>query len=177
MTNETDDTVHVPDPELTTAIAVVIDRLINDSEYRWGWWCNLVMTSIDAGASREIAEKGAINFLGALTGGVLRMWEDPAVLSDRLDRAIIKLNELIGYGHPWCEAVRTELKIIKSIQTHGRQGHLAQLQRDLFNQVNSGTISRTWLDQVDAAFNELCCAYNAKFPVPSPDEQNSQPGD
>ena len=53
---------------LSDAIDVVIDALVSDPDYAWGWHCNITMAQVDEGADHAIAEHGAQRFLSILTG-------------------------------------------------------------------------------------------------------------
>lgn len=64
----------------------LVEAIINDEDYRWSWWCNLVMAYIDAGGDRKTAEEAASRFLSLLTGGRVNMKNDPMYLKDKKNR-------------------------------------------------------------------------------------------
>ncbi len=94
-----DTAARTPDPTLTAAMTTAIDRLATDEEFRWSWWCNLVMASVDVGIRRDLAEASAGQFLYVLTSGndkpPIRMWEDPMLAKDRIDRYGPELKEQV----------------------------------------------------------------------------------
>lgn len=70
FTKEDNETNPIPVPYVSVAEAMnVLTRTINNDEsYRIGWYSNLVMSYIDNGVERKLAEKGAAAFIRLLTG-------------------------------------------------------------------------------------------------------------
>ena len=38
-------------------------QLQSDEDYAWGWYCNLLMSVVDAGGNREIAKEASRRFM------------------------------------------------------------------------------------------------------------------
>lgn len=78
------ESIEAVEPTIAQSMDVVTRAVQLDDDYRWGWWCNLVMSAIDAGASREVAENAAERFMGVLFK--IDMAKDPQLIEDRLGR-------------------------------------------------------------------------------------------
>lgn len=82
--------------EITVADAVErLQKAVQlEDDYRWGWWCNLVMSGIDGGASREVAENAAERFMGTLFN--VNMNTDPQRMRDRVERYAQRISEYLS---------------------------------------------------------------------------------
>lgn len=60
-------TITLPD-----ALAVLKEHILTDTEYAWGWQCNIAMASVDEGMSHAAANRAAAQFMYNLFG--VHMW-------------------------------------------------------------------------------------------------------
>lgn len=166
------------DIQLSDAMAVLVDNIVKDESYRWSWWCNLVMSAIDAGASREVAEGAAEHFLSNLSRGRVRMDKDPFLANDRIDRYGQILLEMYAdhpsdsaHGTIWSD-IRTTIERIK--QRNGRDD-LVKLWTDHDLTPNDENSLRRFGPGLKALFNILAEASNVLHPVEKCNEPDVLP--
>lgn len=163
---------------ISGAMKTVIDAITQDDSYRWSWWCNLVMPMIDAGATRETAERGAAQFLYNLSGGTINMYKDRMLANDRIDRYGQILLEMYAdhpsdsaHGAIWSD-IRTTIEHIK--QRNGRDD-LVKLWTDHDLTPNDENSLRRFGPGLKALFNILAEASNVLHPVEKCNEPDVLP--
>lgn len=63
--------------ETSGVMDAAIAAMKNDEGYLWGWFCNLKMSAVDAGATQEVAREAACRFISTLTNGEVKMEDSP----------------------------------------------------------------------------------------------------
>ncbi len=165
------------DIQLSDAMAVLVDNIVKDESYSWSWWCNLVMSAIDAGASREVAEGAAEHFLSNLSHGRVRMDKDPFLAKDRIDRygqLLLEINE----DDASVDDIKATIEIIKK---RNGLGDIRQLLND-HRLIPPNFNEHHWAwkrfgGDLSGLFEILNAATNVLFPIQAAEQSDvSSPG-